>query len=258
MYRVRIAVLFLIAFSMMASSADAQRRRAVGARGEPIVAPPKVVELVAPVFYYNDPEGSGDQVVRVMAQSHFPMVAGTTFTGYVQKPQTTTWRWLVSSTVAPDVEGWFKLLYLYVGVDFYDETETGVRQYWSPGVATFKVEIQDPNGLVTSVRTNVLVPSPGTRIAAQFPLGPVQKVVASADGKSALLVGAFLGKPTAYWYFEKNPGVFYRFPAEMAPDYTIPVPPEISGTSSHLVTCFGYPDSECWTMLVDLPAVVND
>ena len=254
----RIAVIFLIAFAALwASSADAGRRRAVD-KGGTIVPSTRAVEMGIAVLYYDDPwDESETKQVLVVGWSLSPLVLGTRFTAYVQKPGQAQWTWITEAEVEEPQVGKYQLLYLYYGDQFYDKLPDGSRQPWVPGVAPFKVDILTAMGERTSVSTRVNVPPVGVAGGSPATPGPVQQVVVAADGRNALLLGDFPNKTTLVWYQEvPTKGAFRWYPVEMAPDHTIPVPSEIAGSPAFLLACHGYPNSECWTYYVqNLPRV---
>ena len=248
----RIAVIFLIAFAAMwAFSAEAAGRRRAVDKGGTIVYPNKSVEMILPVLYSSTPEG---EEVMVIAQSVIPLTAGKTFSAYVQKPGQSEWKLTYTTTTSSSEIGWYKTLYLYSGTQFCDEMADGTCQPWLPGIAPFKVVIQDPGQLTTSVTTQVVVPAQGVSGEYSVLLGPIQKVVPSSDGRRALLVGDLPGKPTLQWFHEVGAGMFAPYPVEMGIDHSVPIPSKIAGSSAFLLACFGYPHSQCGTYWVeDLP-----
>jgi len=209
-----------------------------------IVSP--TVEMTINVLY-KDASGSGATSCLVEGASLVPLTLGTTFAFFLQKPGESSFTYVFSATVQASMVGSYLTTQLYYGDGFYDTLPDGTKKYWASGIATFKVEITTAAGVKTSVIAKVGV------LMGYVTFGPLQQVTVAGDGKSIKLTGSFPTAPVAKLY------KFIPFPIResrvLVPNnFVVTVPPGFSSSDTRLVVIAGYPNAECSTVFVNIPA----
>lgn len=240
-------VCLIVVSLLMASSADADRRRPV--RVGPSMESLSVEAVVSHIpftYFWTDDETVYDFIVMKSAR---PLVLGTTFTASVQKPGESSPTFLTSSVVESHHVGGWKALTLYVGKDFYDQDSNGNRQYWLPGVAPFKVDVVTAGGVKTSVSTEVPVNMGDSRL----PLYPLRQADVQSEGK-VKLSGDFKTTPVVVFYQFSESG-WRGAPVSVSPEYEFNIPDGwLEEESLYFVTgCSEYPNAKCSTVEVDIP-----
>lgn len=203
-----------------------------------------MVVLVVPSTTVDPNDVPGRWLVAAADLDRFqPNQVGETWVASLQKPGEKDFTPLRAFTITPFYVGGYTFFQLWYGefADGGDLTPPGtgtVTSHWSPGVATFKLEITSQQGL----KTWALAPVP-VHLDPPPVIGPVSKAEVSVDGRSIFLTPSGLfNYPVAYLGY-------YTVPVHGT---TIEVPEGVRGTTP-LVIGAGYPTLMCVTFLVTIP-----
>jgi hypothetical protein len=226
-------VWIFLAVLILASSVQAQRRRAVGVSG-----PPWIFQGTVQVVDWVDDTGLTRVGVVGSVFSFLP--AGTSIETQVLKPDGSIYQ-PFSRPGSLLYQGGTSLLAFFANEPFLFPSD------YPPGVTTFKMVVTIPNrGTFTALQTV----SFGDRSVAPAPIGgPLQEAIVDASG-GILLIGAFTTIPVV-----ESPEWWHVMLPVEGGNY---IPPgTIWGGQKHLTVCSGIGGDPnnlyCSTTLVNLP-----